>query len=205
MKLKAELRGLLLLSAFCFLLFSALDAVFPFPIEHLHRAAAIVVFDRNAQPMRIVLPPDQKVRIPITLDELPPEFLRAVVASEDRWFFRHPGVNPIAVARAMWMNVRARRRVSGASTIPMQLARMAEPKSRTIFAKMRESFRAVQLTLHTTKREQLEAYFNMAPYGGNVEGIGAASRVYFGKEPSQLSIGEIAFLATLPRQPNRFD
>ena len=202
---RAALRGLFLLSAFCFLLFFALDAAFPFPIERLHRAPAIVVFDRNAQPMRIILPSDQKVRIPITLDELPPEFLRAVVASEDRWFFRHPGVNPIAVARAMWMNVRARRRVSGASTIPMQLARMAEPKSRTIFAKVREAFRAVQLTLHTTKREQLEAYLNIAPYGGNVEGIGAASRVYFGKEPSQLSIGEIAFLTTLPRQPNKFD
>jgi len=186
-------------------LFFALDFLFPFPKSALHRAAAVVVFDRNGDPMRIVLPPDQKVRIPVTLDELPPELVHAVVASEDRWFWRHPGVNPFAIARAMRANVTKRRRVSGASTIPMQIARMAEPKSRTMFAKVIEAFRAIQLTLHTTKREQLEAYFNMAPYGGNVEGIGAASRVYFGKEPSQLSIGEIAFLTTLPRQPNRFD
>ena len=186
-------------------LFFLLDVLFPFPTNVLHRDAAVIVFDRNGDPMRIVLPRDQKVRIPIALDELPPELIRSVITSEDRWFWRHPGVNPIAIARAAWSNVIARRRVSGASTIPMQIARMAEPKSRTIFAKMREAFRALQLTLHTTKREQLEAYFNMAPYGGNIEGIGAASRVYFGKEPSQLSIGEIAFLTTLPRQPNRFD
>ena len=185
--------------------FFALDHLFPFPKSALHRPSAIVVFDRNGDPMRIVLPPDEQVRIPITLNELPPELVRAVIASEDRWFWRHPGVNPMAIARAAKSNVKSRRRVSGASTIPMQIARMAEPKSRTMFAKAREAFRALQLTLHTTKREQLEAYFNMAPYGGNVEGIGAASRVYFGKEPSQLSIGEIAFLTTLPRQPNRFD
>jgi penicillin-binding protein 1C len=183
----------------------AFDYFFPFPKAALHRPPAVVVFDRNGDVMRIVLPRDQKVRIPVMLDELPPELVRAVVASEDRWFWRHPGVNPIAIARAAWSNAQAMRRVSGASTIPMQIARMAEPKSRTIFAKSREAFRAVQLTLHTTKRQQLEAYFNMAPYGGNVEGIGAASRVYFGKEPRQLSIGEIAFLTTLPRQPNRFD
>jgi len=187
------------------LLFFALDFLFPFPKSALHRAPAIVVFDRNGDPMRIVLPPDQKVRIPVTLDELPPELVHAVIASEDRWFWRHPGVNPFAIVRAIRSNVTKRRRVSGASTIPMQIALMAEPKSRTMFAKVIEAFRAIQLTLHTTKREQLEAYFNMAPYGGNVEGIGAASRVYFGKEPSQLSIGEIAFLTTLPRQPNRFD
>jgi penicillin-binding protein 1C len=185
--------------------FFAIDALFPFPYAALHRAPAVVVFDRNGDAMRIVLPRDQKVRIPVTLADLPPELVGAVIASEDRWFWRHPGVNPIAIARAASANARARRRVSGASTIPMQIARMAEPKPRTIFAKAREAFRAVQLTLHTTKRQQLEAYFNMAPYGGNVEGIGAASRVYFGKEPSQLSIGEIAFLTTLPRQPNRFD
>jgi len=187
------------------LLFAILDHLFPFPLDALHRPPAVVVFDRHGAPIRIVLARDQKVRIPVTLDELPPELVRAVVTSEDRWFWRHPGVNPVAIARAAKSNLTARRRVSGASTIPMQIARMAEPKSRTLFAKLRESFRAVQLTLHTTKRQQLEAYFNMAPYGGNVEGIGAASRVYFGKEPSQLSVGEIAFLTTLPRQPNRFD
>src|SRR5207237_7950 len=94
---------------------------------------------------------------------------------------------------------------SGASTIPMQIARLTRPRSRTIFAKATEAFRAVQLTAHHSKRELLEIYLNLAPYGGNVEGIGAASQVYFGKEPSRLSVGEVAFLTTLPRSPNRYD
>jgi len=181
------------------------DRLFPFPEARLHRPPAVVVYDRDGAPMRIILPADGKVRIPIKLDELPPEVVKAVITSEDRWFWRHPGVNPFAIVRAIWSNVTARRRVSGASTIPMQIARMAQPKSRTLFGKAREAVRAVQLTLHHSKRELLEDYLNMAPYGGNVEGIGAASMVYFGKEPSQLSIGEIAFLTTLPRSPNRYD
>ena len=181
------------------------DLVFPFPESRLHRAPAIVVYDRNGAPMRILLPPDGKIRVPIKLDELPPELVRAVVTSEDRWFWRHPGVNPMAIARAAWSNVRARRRVSGASTIPMQIARLTRPRSRTLFAKAIEAFGAVQLTAHHSKRELLEIYLNLAPYGGNVEGIGAASQVYFGKEPSRLSVGEVAFLTTLPRSPNRYD
>jgi penicillin-binding protein 1C len=183
----------------------ALDALLPFPLATLRRQPATVVFDRDGEPMRIILPADHKLRIPITLDEVPPELTRAVIESEDRWFWRHPGVNPAAIVRACVTNARTRRRVSGASTIPMQIARMAVPKRRTILGKAREALRAVQLTVHTTKREQLEAYLNMAPYGGNVEGIGAASYVYFGKPVSKLSIGEIAFLTTLPRQPNRYD
>jgi len=186
-------------------LFFLLDLLFPFPNQRLQRPAAIVVFDRNGDPMRIILPADQKVRIPVGLNEVPPELLGAVIASEDRWFYRHPGVNPVAIVRAIYGNVRARRRISGASTIPMQIARLAEPKSRTVMGKAREAFRALQLTLHYTKRRQLELYLNMAPYGGNIEGIGAASMVYFGKRPAQLSIGEIAFLTTLPRSPNKYD
>ncbi|HEY6139245.1 MAG TPA: transglycosylase domain-containing protein, partial [Thermoanaerobaculia bacterium] len=187
------------------LLLIALDLLFPFPESRLHKPPAVVVYDRNDAPMRIILPPDGKVRVPIQLDELPPELVRAVVTSEDRWFWRHPGVNPVAVARAAWSNARHRRRVSGASTIPMQIARLARPRRRTMFAKAIEAFRAVQLTGHHSKRELLEIYLNLAPYGGNVEGIGAASQVYFGKEPARLSIGEVAFLTTLPRSPNRYD
>jgi penicillin-binding protein 1C len=188
-----------------FVLFAIADFVTPFPEARLHRAPATVVYDRDGEPLRMILPADQKVRIPVTLDELSPELLRALVTSEDQWFWRHPGVNPIAIARAMVSNVRARRVVSGASTIPMQLARMSQPKSRTMRGKFAEAFRALQLVRHHSRRELLEAYVNMAPYGANIEGIGAASYLYFGKPPSQLSLGEIAFLTTLPRLPNRYD
>ena len=165
----------------------------------------MVVFDRNGDALRVILPADQKLRIPVTLDEVPAGALKAILTSEDRWFWRHPGVNPVAIVRAVLANLHARRRVSGASTIPMQIARMAEPKSRTIHGKVWEAFRALQLTRRHSKRELLTMYLNMAPYGGNVEGIGAASFVYFGKPPSQLSIGEIAFLTTIPRSPNKYD
>src|SRR5258708_29206501 len=155
------------LAALCILviapiaLFILLDLAFPFPTAKLRRAPAVVVFDRNGDAMRVVLPADQKLRIPVTLEEVPPGAVKAILASEDRWFWRHPGVNPVAIVRAASMNARARRRVSGASTIPMQIARMTEPKSRTVIGKAREAFRAVQLTIHTTKRQQLQAHLNM--------------------------------------------
>jgi penicillin-binding protein 1C len=188
-----------------FVLFAIADAVAPFPDARLHRAAATVVYDRAGEPIRMILPADQKVRIPVTLEELPPELIRALIVSEDQWFWRHPGVNPIAIGRAAVANLRAGRVVSGASTIPMQLARMSQPKSRTFGGKAREAFRALQLVRHHSRRDLLEAYVNMAPYGANIEGIGAASYLYFGKPPAQLSLGEIAFLTTLPRSPNRYD
>jgi penicillin-binding protein 1C len=187
-----------------FLVF-ALDHLFPFPHAKLHRPPATIVYDREGEPLRMFLPADEKYRFPVTLDEVPPELVRALIASEDRHFERHPGVDPVAMVRASWSNVRARRVVSGASTIPMQIARMAEPRRRSLGSKLIESLRALQLTAHYSKRELLEIYVNLAPYGSNIEGVGAASYFYFGKEPRRLSLGEIALLTTLPRSPNRYD
>jgi len=182
-----------------------LDRLFPFPHARLHRPPATIVYDRDGEPLRMFLPADEKYRFPVTLEEVPPELVRALIASEDRHFERHPGVDPVAMLRASWSNVRARRVVSGASTIPMQIARMAEPRRRSLRAKLIESLRALQLTAHYSKRELLEIYVNLAPYGSNIEGVGAASYFYFGKEPRRLSLGEIALLTTLPRSPNRYD
>ncbi len=188
-----------------YLYFRALDLLFPFPWHALERPPAVVVADREGAPLRFFLPADERWRLPVRLDELPPELPRALVAAEDRWFWRHPGVNPLAAVRAAWTNLRAGRVVSGASTLPMQVARMAEPGPRTLASKLRESFRALQLERRFTKREVLEHYLNLAPYGGNVEGVGAAAWFHFGKPPDQLSLGEIALLVALPRSPNRFD
>lgn len=185
--------------------FSVLNLLFPFPWEALHRPPAVVVTDRAGEPLRFLLPADQRWRFPVHLSELPPEVPRALVASEDRWFWRHPGVNPVAIVRAAWSNVRAGEVVSGASTIPMQIARMAEPGPRSLPRKLREAFRAVQLERRYGKRELLEIYLNLTPYGGNVEGIGAAAWFYFGKTPDRLSLGEIALLTALPRSPVRYD
>jgi penicillin-binding protein 1C len=188
-----------------FLWFAFLDRVFPFPWEDLHRPPAVIVEDRAGEPLRFFLPADQRWRFPVRLADLPPELPRALVASEDRRFRDHPGVDPLAVLRAAWSNLRSGEIVSGASTIPMQIARMAEPGPRTFASKVRESFRALQLERRFSKDELLEIYLNLTPYGGNVEGVGAAAWFYFGKQPGQLSLGEIALLTALPRSPVRYD
>lgn len=181
------------------------DRLFPFPEARLRKAPSTVALDRRGEPLRIYLPDDQKYRFPVRLGELPPELIRALVASEDRSFYSHPGVDPFAVVRAAVTNLRARRVVSGASTIPMQIARMIDPRPRRFSAKFVEAFRALQLTRHHSRNELLEIYVNLVPYGSNIEGVGAASWFYFGKTVSRLSLGEIALLTTLPRSPNRYD
>jgi penicillin-binding protein 1C len=185
--------------------FRALDLAFPFPWEKLQRPPAVVVTDRHGEPLRFFLPADQRWRLPVRLAELPPEVRRALVASEDQRFYHHPGVDPLAVARAVWTDLRHRQVVSGASTISMQVARMADPGPRTVRSKLRESFRALQIERRLGKDKILETYLNLLPYGGNVEGIGAAAWFYFGKGPDQLSLGEIALLTALPRSPHKFD
>ncbi len=185
--------------------FWTLDWLFPFPWENLQRPPAVVVTDRHGEPLRFFLPADDRWRFPVRLSELPPELPKALVASEDRRFYRHPGIDLVAVARAAWSNLRSGEVVSGASTIPMQVARMAEPGPRTLASKIKESFRAFQLEQRFTKDEILELYLNLTPYGGNVEGVGAAAWFYFGKEPERLSLGEIALLTALPRSPGRYD
>jgi len=182
--------------------FLLLDWWFPFPVAALHRQPATVVTDRDGSPLRIFLPPDEQLRFPVALDEVAPVLLKTLIASEDRWFYLHPGVNPLAIARALWSNLASKRVVSGASTIPMQIARMVEPKSRTAWAKCQEMFRALQLERHFSKAELLQFYLNLTPYGGNVEGVGAAAYYYFAKTPAQLSLGEAALLAVLPRSPS---
>lgn len=197
-----RLAAILALPAAIFLL---LDALFPFPFERLDRPPSVVVADRDGRPLRAFLSADQKWRFPVRYAELPSRLVETVVLSEDRWFGWHPGVNPVAAIRAAWSNARAGRVVSGASTIPMQIARMADPAPRTIRSKIREAFRAVQLWWHRSDAQLVETYLNTAPYGGNIEGVGAAAYFYFGKSVGQLSAGEIALLAALPRSPVGLD
>ncbi len=188
-----------------YLWFRTLDLLFPFPWERLERPAARVVADRAGEPLRFFLPADQRWRLPVRLAELPAEVRKALVASEDQRFYQHGGIDPLAVVRAVGSNLRRRQVVSGASTITMQVARMADPGRRTLGSKLRESFRALQLERRFGKDRILEMYLNLTPYGGNVEGVGAAAWFYFGKDPDQLSLGEIALLTALPRSPRRYD
>lgn len=175
----------------------------PFPGAQLHPPASTMLLDRHGRLLRAQLTTDEMWRMPVTIDEVSPYMKQAALAYEDRHFFYHPGINPIAVARAAWANLRAGRIVQGGSTLTMQVARLMDPKPRTWRSKAEEAFRALQLELRYSKEEILAFYFNLAPYGGNLMGVGAAARFYFGKPPAQLSLGEAALLAALPNDPNR--
>ncbi|WP_285907075.1 penicillin-binding protein 1C [Pseudodesulfovibrio pelocollis] len=201
-RLALILAGLMLVAPLAFLV---LDALFPLPAGWLDAPSGTRLLDRSGTELRRFPASDGQWRFPVTLEEVSPALVTALVESEDRWFFVHPGVNPLAVLRAAWTNAASGRVVSGASTIPMQLARMADPGPRTLRRKLIESFRALQLGLTRSKTQLLEAYLNTAPFGGNIVGVGAAARIYFGKPPDRLSLGECALLAVLPRAPNRYD
>jgi penicillin-binding protein 1C len=173
----------------------------PLPQAMLFRPSATLVFDKNARLLRAFTSRDDMWRIRTSIDQIAPVLPQFQLAYEDRWFYWHCGVNPFALVRAFRQNVAARRIVSGGSTLTMQIARMMEPKNRNFWNKLIEIFRAIQLEQRFGKRRLLEIYYNIAPYGGNIEGVAAAAWLYFGKEPSQLSFGEAALLTALPNSP----
>ncbi|WP_459933640.1 penicillin-binding protein 1C [Fundidesulfovibrio butyratiphilus] len=185
-------------------LFFLLNALFPFPVERLAPKPSRMILSDRGEPLTYSLAPDQMWRFPVALDQVAEVFPACLIASEDRHFFSHPGVNPVSLFSALVDNLRAGRVVRGGSTITMQVARLVEPKRRTYRAKLVEVFRAAQLELRFSKRQILEFYLNLTPYGGNLVGVGAASRFYFGKAPGQLSLAEAALLAAIPRAPVRY-
>ncbi len=140
-----------------------------------------------------------------TLAELPPRVVAATLALEDRRFGRHPGVDALAVGRAVWQNLRHRGRVSGASTLAMQVARMQSPGSRGYLRKLSEALTAVFLTARYGDDEILRQYLCLVPYGNRIHGIAYAARSYFDKPVEDLSWAEIAFLSALPQAPARMN
>ena len=142
-------------------------------------------------------------RYPVTIEDVSPRYLEALIQYEDRWFWDHPGVNPFSVMRAAWQDLRSGKVVSGGSTLTMQVARLLDPHPRTFGGKIRQLWRAMQLEWHLSKRDILTLYLNRAPFGGTLQGVGAASWAYLGKSPAQLSYSEAALLAVLPQAPSR--
>lgn len=179
-----------------------LDALFPPRLERA-QDLAFVLLDRHGEPLRYRLARDGMLRLPVQPEAVDPKLLQLLLAYEDRRFHWHPGVDPLALARALGQAVRHGRVVSGASTLTMQVARLLEPRPRTLPNKVIEALRALQLERHLDKREILALYLTLAPYGGNVEGVAAASRLWFGKPPAQLTPGEAALLVALPQSPTR--
>jgi len=165
-------------------------------------APALAVADRHGAPLRLVPGVTGERFLPVDLARVSPHLVGAVLAAEDRRFFAHPGVDPLAVARAAWQNLRARRVVSGGSTLTMQLARLLDPRRRSLAAKLAQAALALRLEAALTKREILAAYLERAPMGNRLVGFEAAAAAYLGKPCSQLSPAEAALLAAIPRAPS---
>ncbi len=192
--------------AVCLLLLPVLGAVLyfliPLPRPLFVPDYSTLIVDRDGQLLRAFLndgqqwhfPPDSSLAVPAKLRT-------AVLHFEDRRFYRHPGVDPIALVRALYQNARAGTIRSGASTITMQVARMMRPGPRTLFNKAREALLALKIELYYTKDDILRLYLDHAPYGGNIVGYQAASRKYFRKPPDELTWSEAATFAVLPNAP----
>ena len=197
-KVPVKVRYAILLVLALFMLFFLLDAISPVntKIEY-----STIIYSQDSILIHGFLSYDDKWRMYTELEEITPELKKAIIFKEDKYFYYHYGINPVAIGRALFNNVKTGKRTSGASTITMQVARLLDPKSRTYGNKIKEMFRAVQLEWHYSKDEILQLYLNLAPFGSNIEGVKSASVIYFGKLPNHLSIGEIAALSIIPNRP----
>ena len=167
-------------------------------------STSTAVYDGDGGLLRLTLSADETYRAWVPLDRISPLLVDATLLQEDRRFWLHPGVNPLALVRGAWRTYVVRARRQGGSTITMQLARILYGiRSSTPAGKLVQIGRALALELGYTKREILEAYLNLVPYGGNLEGAAAASLIYFGKDPSRLTLSEALTLAVLPQNPTR--
>ena len=171
----------------------------PDPYDRLPPGAQVLGSDGGL--LRAYLAADEKWRLRTPLHRISPRMVQAVLTHEDRRFRLHPSVDPIAVIRAAALNIGERRVVAGASTISMQLARLVEPGERSFRYKLFQAYRALQYESRYSKDDILEMYLSLAPFGGNIEGVGAASRFYFGKPPAELSVAEACLLAVIPESP----
>jgi len=161
-----------------------------------------IITDSKGEVINAYLTKDQKWRMKTELNEISPLLRKTIIAKEDKYFYSHPGINPVAMVKAFFKNVFRMKTASGASTITMQVARALEHRKRNIGSKIIETFRAFQLELKYSKREILQMYLNLVPYGGNIEGVKSASILYFNKNPDHLSLAEITALSIIPNRPS---
>jgi penicillin-binding protein 1C len=162
------------------------------------------VRDRNGEVLRVTLTADQKYRLWTPLNEISPALIEATLKFEDKYYGKHPGVNPVSLLRAAWNLAVSRGSHAGASTITMQVARLRyHLRTRTIAGKLRQILYALELERHYSKAQILEAYLNLAPYGRNIEGVGAASEMYFSKTPARVTAAEAVALSVIPQSPTR--
>jgi penicillin-binding protein 1C len=191
--------GLLLTAAFT----GWVVSLGPLPLEQA-KQTSVTVIDRNGKLLRAFAMRDGGWRLPVDAKkDVDPTYLKLLLAFEDQRFYEHGGVDPVALARAAWQLASRGHIVSGGSTITMQLARLMEEPAhhRSFYAKLRQIVRAIEIEHELSKNEILNLYLALAPFGGNLEGIRAASIAYFGKEPKRLTLAESALLVALPQSP----
>src|SRR5213595_3927912 len=174
----------------------------PLPLEASRKVSTTIV-DRNDKLLRAYAMADGRWRLPADARTgIDPGYIKLLLAYEDRRFHSHRGVDPLALGRAALQLMTRGHIVSGGSAITMQLARLMEPRrERSVYAKLRQVFRALQIERALNKDQILGLYLALAPFGGNLEGVRAASIAYFGKEPKRLSLAESALLVALPQSP----
>jgi len=177
-----------------------LDRLFPLNLSRL-AANGTEVLDRQGKTVALLPAPGGIWRFKTSADDVAPILLRTLITTEDRHFWRHPGVNPIALLRASAQDLRAGRIVSGGSTLTMQVARLLEPRPRTVRSKLIEIARALQLEWHFSKREIVGMWLTLAPYGGNLEGVRAGAMAWFGASARNLDAAQAALLVGIPRRP----
>jgi len=176
--------------------------VIPLPDPLFKDDYSTVILDDDDQILRIFLNSDEQWCFPPNPDLSVPDKLKiAVLQFEDRYFYRHPGVNHLAILRALYQNIVSGKIKSGASTITMQLARLLQPKRRTYLNKFLETLQSLKIELRYSKEDILRLYLDHAPYGGNVIGYQAAALRYFRRLPEKLTWGQAATLAVLPNAP----
>ncbi len=202
----------------CFFLTSAMLVLTVFTLGYLSAPLNLlrasqgspVAVDRNGQLLRAFTTPDGRWRLPVAAKDVDPRFLAMLIAYEDHRFYAHSGVDPLGLGRAALQWASHGHIVSGGSTLTMQVARLSEHRpGKSLTGKLSQILHAIQIERRTSKAGVLDLYLRLAPYGGNIEGLRAASLSYFGREPKRLSIGEAALLVALPqspetRRPDRF-
>lgn len=188
-------------AALCVTLIVLTQSLDPLPLKAAEETSVTVV-DREDKLLRAFLTKEGRWRLPVEVGEVDPLYFEILMAFEDKRFYEHGGIDILAMLRAAYLLVRHGEIVSGGSTLTMQVARLLEgTHDRTLSGKLHQMARALQLEAHLTKREILRLYLRLAPFGGNIEGVRAATLAYFGKEPKHLSAGEAALLVALPQAP----
>ena len=200
--LRKKLARLLVILASFFYGILILDILYPLNLERYEKLSTEIL-DKDGNILRHYLSADGFFRLKTSVDDVDDKYLKMLIAYEDKRFYSHRGVDPLALGRAFIQFIQNGKAISGASTLTMQAAKLLEPRRRNIISKTVEIFRSFQLEQRFTKKEILNIYLTLAPFGSNKEGVRAAAYYYFGREPDFLTASEAALLVSLPQSPTK--